>query len=270
MMVLLMVLPSVFAQEDNATDIQDLNDQINQANDTLNLKKDYTCFDEELNITRDITVEGNNHSFSANDSGEILKINVVDSCNVVIKEINFNLNLQLNSNSSNVTFLNCYFNLSGQCDDEIDIVFYNNALDNAGNVSDTIFKKAKQIAGESSDLTAAKKLAFWVGKNISHETRAGFYQSPEETLKSKKGNCCSQTLLFLQMCEALGITKEHKVYFVHVGTPEFGERHFFAVIDNLCVDVDSKPGSPWGHARVNYDSIFATTQYPLLPLPKEY
>lgn len=72
------------------------------------------------------------------------------------------------------------------------------------------------------------------------------------------------------MCEALGIMKNHEVYFVHIGEMEFGERHFFAIIDNLCVDVDSRPGSPWGHAAINYDSIFTITQYPLLPLEREY
>lgn len=120
-----------------------MNNQINQANDTLNLTNDYVCFDEELNITKDIAVEGNNHGIFANDSCDVLKINVADSCNVVIKNINFNLNLQLNSNSSNVTFFNTCFNVSDTINSEIGCVYYNLTSDNVGNVSDTILKKAK-------------------------------------------------------------------------------------------------------------------------------
>ena len=269
-MVLVISLPFVFADENNVTDIQELNDEISLANDTVNLTKDYVSFDGELNITKDITVEGNNHTISTNNSGYILKINVSDSCNLILSNINFNCNVQLNANASNVTFFNTCFNISYKSDAEIPGQYCNLTFGKAGTVSKTIMDKAKKIAGNSKDLEAAKKLASWIGKNISHETMAGFYQSPEDTLKRKKGNCCSQTLLFLQMCEALGITQNHEIYIVHVGTKEFGQRHFFAIIDNICVDVDSKPGSPWGHARVNYDSVFATSHYPLLPLAKEY
>ena len=130
-------------------------------------------------------------------------------------------------------------------------------------------KFAKKIVGKSEGLKAAEKLANWVGKNIYQESHSGFFQSPADTLKRRRGNCCSQTDLFLQMCHAVGVTKNHKVCYVHVGTVNYKSRHFFALIDNLCIDVNSKPNHPWGHASVLRD-VFTITEYPMLPLVKEY
>ena len=67
-----------------------------------------------------------------------------------------------------------------------------------------------------------------------------------------------------------GALEGHKVYFIHVGTKEFHQRHFFAMIDDVFVDVDTYSHSPWGHANFAGRSIYRITEYPYLPLPKQY
>ncbi|MBO6123686.1 MAG: hypothetical protein J6P09_07585 [Methanobrevibacter sp.] len=49
----------------------------------------------------------------------------------------------------------------------------------------------------------------------------------------------------------------------------FGHRHFFALIDNLVVDPGDHSNSPWGHATIS-SSVFAVTEYPMIPLEREY
>jgi len=129
---------------------------------------------------------------------------------------------------------------------------------------------AKMIVGKSNDIDAAKKLAKWINKNIKHEVEAGFYQSPTETLKNRKGNCCCHAELFLQMCDAIGLTKNHRLGFIHVGTMEFQHRHFFAIFDNICVDCDCIFSNPWGHGKFSGRDVYQVTMYPLLPLKKTY
>ena len=260
-------LSFVSASGNDTADFQELNNEINQANDTVMLTKDYICNEEELNVTNNITIDGNNHSFLANDSQSILKVNISNSSIIILKNINFNIPIQFVSNSSNITLINCNFNVTTQNNIEW---YMGDNFEKSGSISGIILKKAKSIVGKYKDLRAIKQLAWWVGRNIAHETNEGFYQSPEDTLKRTKGNCCSQTLLFLQMCESLGLLEKHKVYFVHVGQEVFGKRHFFVVIDHLCVDVDSYPYSPWGHAAFRGRGVFAITEYPTLPLKKNY
>ena len=98
---------------------------------------------------------------------------------------------------------------------------------------------------------------------------SGFYQTPSQTVARKLGNCCSQTDLFLQMCYVVGVTKTCKVSYVHVGAMTFRYRHFFALIDNFVVDPGDHSNSPWGHATIN-SPVFAVTEYPMIPLEREY
>lgn len=143
-------------------------------------------------------------------------------------------------------------------------------LSYSSKISSKVKNLAKKIVGSSSGWEAARKLAKWVCKNIKHETAPGFYQTPYKTLTRKRGNCCSRTDLFLQMCVAVGLNKNHKLYYVHVGTMEFHHRHFFAMFDNYLVDVDSCRKSPWGHASIGSRDIYRVTPYPLLPLTRQY
>ena len=266
-----MSISIVSANESVTADIQEFEEEINQANDTLNVTKDYVCSNDEMSINKNITIEGNNHTIFANDDNSVLKCNVSNSSNLVFKNLNFNVKLEFNNNSANITLLDVYFNISSPQKD-IDVIneYHTRTFVNDRAVSNTVAAKAKSIVGKSTGLAAIQKLAIWVGKYVKHESHAGFYQSPDVTLSRKRGNCCCQSLLFLQMCRALGLTKNREILFVHIGQYDFGTRHFFVVIDNLCIDVNGCPTDPWGHAKFSNRPVYLMTKYPILPLPIEY
>lgn len=146
----------------------------------------------------------------------------------------------------------------------------NTGTDYSGIVSEKVKKKAKSIAGNSTGMAAAKKIAKWVAKNIKYEKRAGFYQSPATTLKRKRGNCCVQTDLLLQMLDATGVCRKYTCQYIHVGTLKFGKRHFFARINGVDVDVAAKAKNCWGHARYAGRTIYSRKTYPKLPLDRKY
>lgn len=266
-----LLLSSVSASDnDNLTSMQNfnhLNDLIANSQGSVNLTDDYEfqANDSNLSIDRSTQINGNGHIMDfAQSCMLVLKNSDILFSNVTFKNFH-HVNLSSNVTSLNLTLISCIF-LNPH---ESDFIVKDN-LDHAGNISQNVTKLAKKIAGKSTGMTACKKIAEWVGKNISHETKEGFYQSPDDTLKRKKGNCCSQTLLFFEMCDAVGALEGHNAYFVHVGTMKFHHRHFFAMIDNVFVDVDAKPHSPWGNANFDGRSIYSITEYPYLPLPKEY
>ena len=268
----IMLLSGVSANNgDNATssvhNFNQLNDLIENSQEPVNLTDDYEfqANDSDLSIGRSTQIDGNGHIIDfAQSCMIVLKNSDILFSNVTFKNFH-HVNLSSNVTSLNLTLKSCIF-LNPQMSD----LMAEDNLDSAGNISQNVTKLAKRIAGKSTGIGACKKIAQWVGKNISHETKEGFYQSPDDTLKRKKGNCCSQTLLFLQMCDAVGALEGHNAYFVHVGTMKFHHRHFFAMIDNVFVDVDAKPHSPWGNANFAGRSIYSITEYPYLSLPKEY
>lgn len=146
----------------------------------------------------------------------------------------------------------------------------NTGSEYSGVITDTVRKRAKNIVGNSKGIPAAKKIAKWIGKNIKFEKREGLYQSPATTLKRKKGNCLTQTDLFLQMCDATGVTKKYDLRYIWVGGEKYGKRHFFARINGVDVDVTSKAKNPWGHAVYKGRTIRNRTVYPKLPLTRKY
>lgn len=223
-----------------------------------------------MNINNNITIEGNNHTIFAHDRDSILKCNVSNSSNIIFKNLNLNVKLKFYNNSANITLFDVNFNIASPFNDIKVTNEYTRHFDKAGGIPHSVKVKAKKIVGKSVGFPAMKKLAVWVGKYVKHESRPGFYQSSDVTLSRKRGNCCCQSLLFLQMCESLGLTKKHKINFVHVGHYDFQKRHFFVIIDNFCVDVDSYPTNPWGNANIGNRGVYYMTEYPILPLPREY
>ena len=251
----------------------ELNDLINDADGyDINLTSDYGYVDgdEDVVISKSVTINGNNHTIDHNESAIVINAN--DS-NVVFEEVNFlNYRFDLSNNTNmNVTFIDCSFTnpIGNYSDSSITINLYDGDYI-TGEISPTVRQLAQSIVGNLTDYEAAYELAVWVGKNIKHKTRAGFYQTPDMTLELRRGNCCSQADLFLQMCAAVGLDKKHKLYYVHVGTMEFGHRHFFAMIDNIVIDPDSRSSDPWGHALIEPFEFFRITPYPYLPIPREY
>ena len=230
------------------------------------MTEDYTCSNDEIEANNSLVIEGNSHSLSLNST--TFKINSNDTS--IFKNIHFKTfyNVSINT-SSNLTFINCSFDNSDMPNCANASSYMDNIGMFTGEVSPDIVSLAKEIVGNSKDLAAAKKLAKWVGINIQHEKNAGFYQSPSETVERRLGNCCCQTDLFLQMCYAIGITENHYVGYVHVGNLKFGERHFFAIIDNICIDPDVKTNNPWGHCST-VRPVFIITEYPCLSIMREY
>lgn len=141
-------------------------------------------------------------------------------------------------------------------------------LTTTGGISNEVRQLAKKIVGKTKGIEAVKKIANWVSKNIAHEKAPGFYQSPLTTLQRKKGNCCCHSELFLQMCDCLGYTKQFDMYIVHVGNMKFGQRHFFTIIGEFCVDTTKK--NPWGKGGFGKRHVYSITKYPYLPLIREY
>lgn len=258
---------------DNANFTQ-LNIEINETGEVLNLNKDYSYVEGDNNVTisKSINIDGNGHFINGNSSTIIFKIN--KDTNVFFENIKFIKNdifrFEIVNNSSlNITFVNCQFNSKLYQPLQISNFETDEFYSYSGKISSNVKKLALKIIGNSKDIEAAKKIAKWIGKNIKHETNAGFYQTADMTLKRRLGNCASQTDLFLQMCVSVGLNKKHKLYYVHTGTMQFGKRHFFAAFDNIFVDVDARSKSPWGHASLNR-KIFRITLYPLLPISKTY
>lgn len=249
-----------------------LNTIIDDADDNVNLTGDYEYIDgdDNLTISKSITINGNGHSIKNNNASMVFTEN---NSNIIFEDIDFLDRPSIISNNtqfSNITFINCKFaDMNSTQNYTISFDRYVGNM-TSGEISPFVKKLAKVLVGNSKGLEAAKILAKWVGKNIEHETAEGFYQTADMTLIRKRGNCCSQTDLFLQMCVAVGVDKNHKLGYVHVGTMIFGKRHFFAMVDNVLVDVDSMANSPWGHAKIGKRSFYKITEYPYLPLPREY
>lgn len=223
--------------------------------------------EDSIDLTKSITIYGNNHSIDSKNNDSSM-FRVYSNTSLVFENLNFkNSNLfSSNRNVSNVSIMlvNCTFPVPEIVSCEVYAFGYDWGLGISCEIDPEIKLLAFSIIGDSTDLDAARKLTNWVGKNIAYEKDDGFYQSPIETLNRRLGNCCCQTDLLLQMMDAVGLTKNHEIYYIHVGTNKFGQRHFFAMIDSFCIDPTL--GTPWGHGGFgNRPAII--TKYPVMPLP---
>lgn len=264
-----------FPEVDDPLTFDDLNYEISNSNGVLNLNESYksTSSDDNIKLFKNIILNGNGNYINGGSSEYVFELIEDTNYTIIIKDIIFeNFNKIFNTLQTQITVVDCDFNDVN--DDYIVSIVLRSSEDSVQGYcdapSDEIIEKAKSIVGIYTGIDAAKKLAKWVKKNIKHETKAGFYQSPDETLKRKVGNCCSQTELFLLMCIAVGIDKECKLSFVHYGKMIFKQRHFFALVDNVCVDVDGGYDDPWAHG-VNFNrNVYNITEYPLLPIARNY
>lgn len=256
---------------DEAGNFTELNSLINDTDDSIDLANDYAYVegDDDVVISKSVQINGNNHTINSEESSIIIDAN--DS-SVIFDEVNFlNPHFEISNNTNmNVTFINCNFNFTNYSSyPPIYIDQFDGEFQRTGKISSTVKELAKSIVGDLKGYDAAYELARWVGTNIEHETNSGFYQTPDTTLARRLGNCCSQTDLFLQMCVAAGVNEEHKLYYIQVGSYKFGKRHFIAMIDNILVDVDARPESPWGNINIG-NSIYRITEYPYLPISRMY
>lgn len=278
--ILIFVLSTLsFVSANNMTDdevesLSQLSGQVD-SNGKVNLTKNYIADETPLNLNKSLSINGANHTIDGNEKKGIIRVD--NNVSLVFKNTTFkNITPSIFNISSNhtlnITLIDCKIITNNTPTlDEINLtVPEDNDITYSGDISDNIKRLAKNIVGKSTDIEAAKKLAKWVKKNIVHETRAGFYQSPDTTLLRGIGNCCCHSDLFLQMCVAIGLDKTHQLGFVHVGTEEFHKRHFFVIFDNIVVDTDCGYSNPWGHASIGGRPVHCITMYPILPVAREY
>lgn len=122
-------------------------------------------------------------------------------------------------------------------------------------IAKKVKKKAVSIAGGTAGLTAMKKIAAWMGKNISYGYDEGFTKSPSQVLSSRRGNCCSQTRLMLQMMDVVDVYNEFKLEYVSVCCKSSGAHagvgHLFARVTTKSTKksryVDPCKTNPWGN-----------------------
>ena len=127
-------------------------------------------------------------------------------------------------------------------------------------ISTTITKQADKITKATGN-AAIKPLWQWIVNNIKHTYTQNFYQTPQKTLSSKKGNCCCKSELLLDMCNYKGVTD---LKYVHVTKgPKVG--HVFTKINGMYVDPSTRNG--WGIYAKGYGAIGSgkTTNYPTKP-----
>ena len=139
-----------------------------------------------------------------------------------------------------------------------------------GNPSNYVKKLALNIIGDSTGLAAAKKIVKYVDKNVKYQLYANFQKSPDQVLKSGKGNCCDQARTVLTLCDAAGCTSSLTLKYVHVSNGSIG--HVFCKIITTSsgkwryVDTCKYGGKAWGNYVHGYGSPPGTqSTYPNRP-----
>lgn len=139
-----------------------------------------------------------------------------------------------------------------------------------GNPSSYVRKLALNIVGDSTGLVAAKKIVKYVDSHVKYQLYANFHKTPDQVLKSGKGNCCDQARTVLTLCDAAGCTSSLTLKYVHVHTGSVG--HVFCkIITNSSgkwryVDTCKYGGKSWGNYVHGYGSPPGTqTTYPTKP-----
>jgi transglutaminase-like putative cysteine protease len=89
-------------------------------------------------------------------------------------------------------------------------------------------------------------------KNIWYSKYYNFTYSPETIVKKRHGNCCDQTRLFLQLCDAAGLMEYYHMYYCSV------PGHVYAIVKNkktgkwVYVDCASDYHTAWGYVCQGY------------------
>ena len=117
-----------------------------------------------------------------------------------------------------------------------------------GSVDKKVKEWALKKVGSSEGAAAAKKLAQAVGK-LRYDSYANFVRSPSTVLSKGGGNCCDQARLLAMCCDAVGVTADYNIKYVHVCCNSRGMGHVFL---RLVKKSDSNSGtymdpvhSPW-------------------------
>ena len=152
----------------------------------------------------------------------------------------------------------------------------------SGKVNSTVINKGKAIVGSATGASALKLVANWVAKNIAYESKqpstgtGGFYQSPAQTLKRKKGNDECQCELILHLLEGAGIAqdyifREQPINFIRVNGHTYLK--YKTVNHNITYMDPTMSNYKFGYYNILYPDPSPSTldcPYPQLPINRKY
>jgi len=135
------------------------------------------------------------------------------------------------------------------------------------NVAANVKNQALSIVGNKTGLAAAQAIAAWMDKNIWYGDYGNFCNSASTVLSRRRGNCCDQTRLFFEMCDAAGCTEFLKLEYIHVYGHVYGKVTVKSSGKSYTVDCASDSYGAWGYICQGYRnrSVLHRTTYPTRP-----
>lgn len=121
----------------------------------------------------------------------------------------------------------------------------------------TWVKRANSITSATGN-SAIKPIWQWCYSKLKYVYKKDFYQSAEKTFSSKKGNCCCQTEVLLNLLNAKGVTDLH---YCHSHNSKGG--HVFAKVNGKYLDPTTRNG--YGNYIKTYGSPIKVTDFPNKP-----
>lgn len=121
----------------------------------------------------------------------------------------------------------------------------------------TWIKRANSITSATGN-SAIKPIWQWCYSELKYVYKKNFYQSAEKTFSSKKGNCCCQTEVLLNLLNAKNVSDLH---YCHSHNSKGG--HIFAKVNGMYLDPTTKNG--YGNYIKTYGSPVKITDFPNKP-----
>ena len=117
--------------------------------------------------------------------------------------------------------------------------------------------RANKITSATGN-AAIKPIWQWCYSQIKYVYKKDFYQSAEKTYSTKKGNCCCQTEVLLNLLNAKGVTN---LKYCHAHNSRGG--HVFAKVNGKYLDPTTRNG--YGNYIKTYGSPVKITDFPNKP-----
>lgn len=123
--------------------------------------------------------------------------------------------------------------------------------------SSTWINRANKITSATGN-NAIKPIWQWCYSKLKYVYKKDFYQSAEKTFSSKKGNCCCQTEVLLNLLNAKNVSDLH---YCHSHNSKGG--HIFAKVNGMYLDPTTRNG--YGNYIRKYGSPIKITDFPKKP-----
>lgn len=134
------------------------------------------------------------------------------------------------------------------------------------NLSKTVRQTASSIVGDSTGLTAIKKIADFMDKKIKYSKYYNFVHDSDYCLKHKRANCCDGTRLFFELCDAAGLSEYYKFYYVKVPYHVYGVVETKSTRKRRTVDCASDVHGCWGYVCQGFPrTTTPSSTYPKKP-----